>query len=343
MTCLDSARTRYFASVIDAVRGVPGVVSAAATSQLPLSGDLDAYGVQTEIVAAGDMGAALRYLVDPSYFSTMRIPLRRGRLLTDADERGGDEAIVVSESFARHYFGSRNPIGQHVRFGPEALSVGGSSHPWDVVVGVVGDVKQASLSTQDADAFYVASYRWRWTDNVQSVVVRTRGDAAALAPSLERAIWSVDRNEPITRVVTMDALVAKSAAQQLFALAIFGAFAVIALVLAAVGIYGVLSGGVSERVREIGVRAALGASPGDLLALVMRQGLSLAAVGVVIGLGGAAAATGALRTLLYGVTPLDPLTFGAVILVLLGTAAAACAIPAWRASRLDVTEALRVE
>jgi putative ABC transport system permease protein len=347
MTCLDSMRDQYFVRVLDVVRGMPGVVSAAFTSQLPLSGDLDGYGAQTELDVGkpSDHGSALRYVVSPDYFTTMRIPLRRGRLLSDTDRRDGDEAVVVSESFARSYFGSNNPIGQHVRFGPEtaALSAGGAPHPWDVVVGVVADVKQASLASTDADAFYVVDGRWQWMDNVQSLVVRTRGDAAALVPALKRAIWSVDANEPITRIATMEGLVAASAAQQRFALAIFGAFAAIALVLAAVGIYGVLSGSVTERVRELGVRSALGAAPSDILALVLRQGLVLAIAGVVIGLAGAAMATGALQSLLYGVTPLDPATYVGVAVVLVVVAVVACAGPALRAARVDVMEAMRAD
>ena len=143
---------------------------------------------------------------------------------------------------------------------------------------MVGDVKQTSLALSEPDAFYVTPTQWSWVDNVQSLVVRTHGDAAALAPAIRSAIWSVDKNQPIVRVATMDNLLASSEAQRRFALILFEAFALVALVLAATGMYGVLAGSVTERMREIGIRAALGASRGDILALVVRQGMTLTAL-----------------------------------------------------------------
>jgi putative ABC transport system permease protein len=339
----DSTRYQFFTQALDAVQRLPGVTAAAFTSQLPLSGDFDSYGVQFESAPSEDPNAdygAFRYMVTPGYFAAMRIPLRRGRLLTDFDRSGTTEAVLINESFARRRFPGQDPIGQRVRMGPES---GRGNHPWDVIVGVVGNVKQASLAIGDENDFYVASGQWAWVDNVQSLVVRTRGSATALIPAIKQAIWSVDRNSPIVRVATMESLVAATATQRRFALTLFEAFALAALALAAIGIYGVLAGGVTERTREIGVRAALGASRGDILVLVVRQGMTVAAIGVLIGLGGAVLSTRGLETLLFGVSRLDPVTYAGVIALLLGVAALACWIPARRAAAVDPIITLRAE
>ena len=338
----DTARRLYYERVVEAVRHVPGVTSAALTSQLPLSGDVDGYGYEfqsTPSVKPGEDGSAFRYVVTPSYFATMGLPLRRGRLLEESDVRGGDEAVVISESLARRKFGDQNPIGQRVRFGPET----GSNRPWDVIAGVVGDVKQESLALGQTDAFYVVMGRWWWVDNVQSLVVRTSGDAAALAASVKRAIWSVDANQPVERIVTMDALIERTASQRRFALVVIETFALAALLLAAIGIYGVLSGSVTERMREIGVRSALGATRGNILGLVVRQGMTLTLLGVAIGLTGAIAATRALISLLFGVSRLDPVTYVGVVVLLGGVSMLACWLPAWRAARVDPAITLRSE
>jgi putative ABC transport system permease protein len=336
----DAAVHRFFAQALDAARRVPGVASAAFTSQLPLSGDADVFGVQFEPGPGGqpEAGDAFRYAVTPGYFESMGIPLRRGRLL---DERDMSDArsrpVVVNESFARRAFDGRDPIGQRLRFG------GPPDRPWDVVVGVVGDVKQLSLAVGQSDALYAATGQWLWADNPMWLVVRARSDAAALAPAIRRAIWSVDKDQPIVRAATMDDLLAASAAERRFVLALFEAFALLALVLAAVGIYGILSGSVTERTREIGVRSALGASRGTILALVARQGLRLTGLGVAIGLGGAVAASHAIAALLFGVSPLDPGTYLGVIVLVFGLSGVACWVPAWRASRVDPSITLRAE
>jgi putative ABC transport system permease protein len=174
-------------------------------------------------------------------------------------------------------------------------------------------------------------------------VARARGDAAALAPAIRQAIWSVDKDQPIVRIATMDDLLAQTAAERRFALILFETFGIVALVLAASGIYGVLSWSVTERTREIGVRLALGASRRNILTLVLRQGMTLTALGVVIGLTGAVAATRALVTLLFGVSRLDPITYLSVIVLLVGVSVIACWIPAWRAARVDPAITLRAE
>ncbi len=337
----DTSLARFYDGVLDAVRAVPGVADAAFTSQLPLSGDYDRYGYQVRSQdnsenPEGD-GSAFRYLVTPAYFRAMGIPLLRGRLLGDQDRPGAPRSVVVSESFANQFFKGRDPIGQQVRYGPQM-----QSGDWDVIIGVVGDVKQSSLAINDADAFYVAPLQWPWVDNQQTLVVRTTGDAASLAPSLRRAIWSVER-VPVIRVATLSAVVAASERRRHFAMVVFEIFAVVALILAAAGIYGVLAGQVTERTREIGVRAALGASRGSILGLIFTRGMGLALGGAAIGIVIAMAASQALESLLYGISRLDPATYLGVIAVLVAVAAAACLVPAWRAARVDPCITLRAE
>ena len=332
----DSVTNRFFAQALEAVREVPGVTAAALTSQLPLSGDDDVYGVHFDPAPPDDVDRpdTFRYAVSPGYFETMRIPVLRGRSLEERDRAGAPLVAVVSESMARRRLPGRDPLGQRLRIG---------SGPLYTIVGMVGDVKQRSLALPEADAVYTTVDQWRFADGALSLVVRARGDAPALAPAIRAAVWSVDKDQPIVRVATMDDLVAASGAQRRFTLTVFGVFAVAALVLAAAGIYGVLSGSVAERTREIGVRAALGASRGKILGLVMRQGMTLTAVGIVLGVVGAAAASEAIAALLFGVSRLDPVTYVVVVALLVVVAMVACGVPAWRAARLDLVSTLRAE
>ena len=336
----DRARDQFFTRALEAVRQVPGVAMAALTSQLPLSGDFETYGVQFESDRSSNSEAGLRYAVSPDYFRTMHIPLRRGRLLDEHDVAGAPVAVVLSESFAKRKFPHQDPLGQRVRIGPD---IGRSDRPWGTIVGVVGDVKQRSLAETDWDAFYSSTTQWSWIDRVQSLVIRARGDAAALAPAIRQAIWSVDKNQPIVRVATMDSLLVRSEAERHFVLILLEAFGLAALVLAATGIYGVLSGSVSGRIREIGLRSALGATRADILALVVGQGMSMAAIGLVIGLSGAVIASRSLITLLFGISRIDPVTYVRVIALLIAVSMIACAVPAWRAAKVDPMVALRYE
>lgn len=338
----DTARLQYYERALETVRHVPGVVAAAFTSQLPLSDDLDGYGYELASLPrprSDQDGSALRYAVTPGYLATMGIPVVRGRALEASDVVTGPEPILINESFARRRFGARNPIGERVRFGPET----GGTRPWDVIVGVVGDVKQTSLAAGESDAFYVPMGRWWWVDNVQSLVVRTSGDPATLVPSIKHAIWSIDKNQPIERVITMDGLIARSASERRFALVIIESFALSALLLAAVGIYGVLSGSVSERHREIGVRAALGATRQNIVGLVVRQGLALTLLGVLLGAIGALGATRAIASLMFGVSRLDLATYSGVTTLIVSVSILACWLPAWRAARVDPAITLRAD
>jgi putative ABC transport system permease protein len=335
----DRTRRHFFEQALDAVRDVPGVQQAAFTSLLPLSDDppVDAlYGAQFEDQGADAGYNIFRYAISPGYCQTMGIPLLTGRFLDERDTASAPQAALISESLAKSHFGSQSPLGKRLHVGPR-------DRPWYTVVGVVADVKQTSLAINQTDAVYLSADQTWFADDTLSFVSRTRGDAAALAPAIENAIWSVDKNQPIVRVMTMDRMMAVTEAERRFVLILFEAFGIVALLLAAVGMYGVLSGNVTERTREIGVRAALGASRGDILALILRDGMRLTALGILIGLCGAAAATRAITTLLFGTSPLDPVARIGVVMMLAGVSAMACWAPAWRASRVDPSITLRAE
>jgi putative ABC transport system permease protein len=335
----DSTTYRFFEEALEAARQVPGVMAAALTSQLPLSGDEDIYGVHFEASpsqrAEEDHGA-FRYAVTPGYMETMRIPLRQGRTLEQHDRSGAPLVALINESYARREFPGIDPIGKRLRIGP-------MDGPLYTIVGVVGDVRQMSLAISQSDAVYTTPSQWRFADNAMSLVIRTRGDPTALVPAIRQAVWAVDKDQPIVRVATMDDLVAASAAERRFALILVEAFALAALVLAAAGIYGVLSGRVAERTREIGVRSALGASRGNILTLVVGQGMTLTGLGVSIGLAGAALASEVMVAMLFGVSHLDPVTYLGAIALLGAVAVIACGVPAWRAAQVDPASTLRVE
>jgi putative ABC transport system permease protein len=326
---------QFFARALESVRQVPGVTTAAFTSQLPLSGDDDEYGISE----GNDPKATynvFRYGVSPGYFETIGLPLRRGRLLDAHDTAGAPLSLVISESLAQRMFPNQDPIGRRVHVGPTDL-------PWFTIIGVVGDVKQASLALSETDAVYSTQTQWYFPDNTMSLVVRVHGDAAALAPAIGRAIWAVDKDQPIMRVATMEKLLAGTATERRFALILFEAFGLVALLLAVIGIYGVLSGSVTERTRELGIRLALGAQTSAVLKLVLGQGLKLSAAGIALGLLGALAVTRLLQSLLFGISSTDPLTFAMSALLLLFVALIACWLPASRATKIDPMVALRHE
>ena len=275
----DSVRYRFLEQSLEAVRAVPGVAAAAFTSQLPLSDDLDIYGVHLEREAdPANVGAALRYAVTPGYFGAMGIPLRTGRVLDEHDGPASPRAVVVSEAFAARLVSRRRPRSGSGSSSATPRATGIPSSAWSATCG-----RRRSGSRPRAPCTCTPT-QWHWVDRRMSLVVRGRGAPATLAPAVRAAIWSVDKDQPVVRVATMRELVEASVADRRFALVVFEAFGVAALALAAIGLYGILSVSVTERTREIGVRSALGASSRDILALVLRQGMVLAAVGVALGL-----------------------------------------------------------
>jgi hypothetical protein len=252
------------------------------------------------------------------------------------DDGGAPRVALLGATLARRLFPHGDALGRRLQIGP-------FDAPWFTVVGVVGDVRQRSLAGEPEDAVYVPTAQWPYPDHVLTLVLRTAGDAAALAPAARRAVWSVDREQPIARVATLASLVGASAAPQRFALALFELFATIALALGATGIYGVLAAAVARRRGELGVRSALGAAPRELLGGVLRDGMRLAGAGAVLGLLAAALATRAVGALLFGVTRWDPATYASVLALLALVALVAASVPAWRAARTDPARTLREE
>jgi putative ABC transport system permease protein len=334
----ERATHRFFDEALDAVRAVPGVASAAFTSQLPLSGDLDKYGVHLEArpgpYSQAD-GSALRYAVTPDYFDAMRIPLLHGRLLEPADDSASTHVLVVNERFAQQAFGDSDPLGQRLR-------LGAADQPWATIVGIVGDVKHSSLDGGAEAAIYLPTVQSYFADRARWLVVRARGDAARLVPAIRAAVWAVDE-QPVVRAATMASRLEEATAQRRMMLRILQLFGIAALLLAAIGVYGVQAGGVAERTNEIGVRSALGATRGTIITLVLREGLAITALGLGIGVLLAASASSAIASLLFGVSRFDLLTYLGVAVLLLTMAAIASTIPAWRAARVDPSTALRRE
>jgi putative ABC transport system permease protein len=324
--------------VVAAARAVPGVVDAATSSSLPLSGDLDRYGITAEDkpLANPELAPyATGYRVVGDYPRAMHIRLLAGRDLADDDGRDTTSSVaLVSAALAKSIWGNENAVGKRIHI-PNART------QWSTVVGVVADVHHESLDADDGRSIYIPEPSWGWAAGDAALVVRARASSAALMRQVRTAVAAIDPSQPVTDVRTMDVVVASSEAQRSLALTLFGAFAILALLLSAAGIYGVLAGSVAERTREIGLRSALGATSADLLRMVLSRGLGLTTIGVVLGLLGAVATTRYLRTLLFGVGPTDALMLGSAAIVLLAVATAACLVPARRAIRVDPMEALR--
>ncbi|HEX5074168.1 MAG TPA: ABC transporter permease [Gemmatimonadaceae bacterium] len=328
----------YHDKVRDAVGSLPGVLSVAVVNQLPLGGNIDMYGVEAQDKPESDptkVPSADRYVVSADYLSTMRIRVVQGRAFTAAEERDTvNRVALVSQALAARLWPGESAIGKRIR-------LGGSERPFRTVIGVTGNVHHAGLDATQLKQFYVPERQWFFSDDQEMLVVRTQGNPTALAAAVRRTIQQIDPAQPIVKVAAMEEVVAASTAQRRLALTLFTCFALAALLLAVAGIYGVLAGNVAERTREIGLRSALGATPGNILRLVMGQGARLAVVGLAVGLFGAFALTRSLRALLFGVGPNDPVTIAVATGLLLAAALAACLVPAVRAIRVDPSQAFR--
>jgi len=320
-------------AMLDRIRALPGVSAVALAGQVPLGGNFDtrAFRVEGRPVSADDLQVE-RYSVTPEYFSVMRIPLVRGRLIAESDRTGGERVMVIGEQTAHLVWPDADPIGQRVRFGSE------TSPPY-TVVGIVGDVRHYEMAKPPTPQFYVPQRQF--TDSFVIVAVRAAGHPRALAGNVRRAIWSVAGDVPVYQVETLSDLVGKSVGSRRFVMILLELFGAVALLMTAIGIYGVISYSVSERTREIGVRTALGASRGDIARLVLRSGVATVIAGLAVGCAMAFALTRYLQSSLFGVSAADPLTFGGVVAALLGVTLLAQALPAARAMRVDPVVALR--
>ena len=329
-------QANFFHEALEKLRALPGVGDAAATTHYPVStfnelasGVLISGGSSSEL----SRPVSIAY-ISPDYFRTLRIRLLKGRSFNDQDAGNARNVAILTESEARNAFGGRDAVGQEV-------SLGGAKGPWRTVVGVVADSRNYTLEREPWPEIFIP-YQQQ-PSLFMTFVLRTRDDPMRLAAGLRQAVASVDANEPVGNIQTMDDIVQKFVAPRRFKLVLLGSFALLALVLGAVGLYGVISYAVTERIHEIGIRRALGAQRTDVLKLVMGQGFKLTMLGVGIGILGALGLTRFLSTLLYGVRPTDPLTFVSVSLLLLAVALLAAYIPARRATKVDPMVALRYE
>jgi putative ABC transport system permease protein len=323
--------------VLRRVRAIPGVEAAAVVDNLPLSKGVRSIAMRVE-GQFEDIRRSLPMIdhyqvVTPEYFSTIGIPVIEGRPLTDDDRAGSPDVALVSESFARHFWPAGGAIGKRIGYPWPS--------EWVTIVGVVRDAKIDSLTGVAGDAFYRPIKQA--PTSALSIVVRTTSDVQSVAAAIRNAVGQIDRGTPVSGIETMRSVINRSAARQQFTMLLLSLFAGIALLLGVIGIYGVMSYAVAQRTREIGVRMALGASPGDARSMVLREGLSLAVVGILVGVVAALLSTRALSGLLYGVTTMDPLTFGAVPAGLIVVALLASYLPARRATRVDPTTALRAD
>jgi predicted permease len=278
-------------------------------------------------------------IVTPEYFKVMSIPLKAGRTFDAHDDENGPEVVMVNEQAARRFWPDGNPVGQQIHLGVRLVR--GVRSEMKTIVGVVGNVKYGGLDEDSPPELYLPHAQHQ-VDSL-TIVARTTGDPMSVAPILRREVAALDPELPIADVQPMTTLVGSSTAQRRFTMLLLASFAAVAVLLAAIGIYGVLSYVVGQRTQEIGVRLAVGASPIDVVRLFVREGVRLASVGLTFGILGALAATRVLSTLLFGVTTKDPATFVGVAAALALVALAATYVPARRASRVDPMRALRTD
>jgi predicted permease len=335
----DAAVRAFQGRLVERLRAIPGVETAALADQIPFGGNYDCRGfhVQGRMKANPEEDPCIeRYGVTSGYRGLMNIPLVAGRDLLESDTAASQPVMLISQATAREVFGSDSPLGAQVRMG------GAEDGPWRTIVGVVGDVHHADVTAPVTAAMYVPEEQF--TDSFLVAVVKSAAaDASSLAAPVRAAIRELDPKVPVTQLATLPDLVVEAAASQVFVTRLLVAFAAIAVMLAAVGLYGVVSYGVAQRTREVGVRVALGAQRGDVLRLVLSSGLSLIGAGVAVGLVAAVIATRFLGALIYGVSPVDPATFAAAALVLTIVALCAHWVPIRRALRIDPASALRAE
>jgi putative ABC transport system permease protein len=329
----------FYRELLTHVQALPGVEAAGLVSTLPLGANFDNAGVQPEGMnyGPGEVPYPERYIVTPGYLSAVGIGLVRGRLLTDADNENAPLVVLVSATAAQRWWPDQDPIGRRAK----VPGFDESPQPWRTVVGVVKDVKQASLDAPHTMQIYLPHAQY--PNGVLTLVVRTQSDPLNLASEVRQQIAKVDPGQAASDIGSMDQVISNSVASQRFSAALLSSLAGLGLLLASVGIYGVLSYGVSQQTREIGIRMALGALQQDVVSLIVGQGMKLLAIGIGLGVVIALLLTRLMSGLLFGVTAGDPVTFSGVVLFLAAIAALACYLPARRAARMDPMVALRHE
>jgi putative ABC transport system permease protein len=320
---------------LESIGSLAGVEAVGVASNLPLADDWT-IGFRIEGQDQNTYYSSSNTWVSNDYFRAMGIQLVAGRTFMDDDGEGAPPVVVVSQSFARKFFPEENPIGRRIRWGGWAVE-------WLTIIGVVSDVRVASLEKEPAPASYMPIFQVPRTRRNVVFIARTSGDTATLVNAMRERIQDIDQELPVYDVRTMNNVIAESVEQRRFAMLLISIFAVVALLLASVGLYAVMSNLVAQRTREIGIRIAMGARRFDVLKLVVRQGGTLALTGAVLGLLCSFALTRVLSSMLFGVSATEPVVFIVVPLVLMGVALGACLVPARRATRVDPVVALRCE
>ena len=334
------SRAAFYDAVLERVASLPGVESAGVTTSLPLTFKGNSMGITIEgkpEPAPDQIPIAVTRIISPGYFQTMGIQLLDGRQLNAADTSDSAGVVVISETMARTFWPGENALGKRLKVGRYD-----SDQPWITVVGVVGNVRQFELETEGRPQMYM-SYTQAGFFAPRDLVVRTKVDPLSLTAAVRNAVWSVDKDQAVSNISTMEEIMSESAAKQRFNMLLLAVFAGIAMLLAAVGIYGLMSYSVTQRTHEIGIRMALGASSRDVLRMVVGQGLKLVAAGMGLGLVAALALTRVMESLLFGVRSTDLATFAVISLVLAAVAIFASYIPARRATKVDPMIALRYE
>jgi putative ABC transport system permease protein len=322
------------------VSGIPGVRNAAISSgnAVPLVDphNTGSFTIEGEAVTNNAIPTAQIGVVSPDYFRTIETPLKRGRFFSDADDRQAPPVVLIDEALVERYFNNRDPVGVRIKRGGPS-----SEAPWMTIVGIVGDIRSDGFDRPAQPHLYFPIFQ----NPAYAMAIYLRTDVAppAVTAGVREQVRALDRDLPVFGERTMTQVAAESVSRRRFAMQVVGLFGVLALVLAAVGIYGVIAYSVTQRTREIGIRVALGASRTAILRWVLKQGLILTIVGVVVGLVGALALTRLLRSLLFGVGPTDLVTYGVLAILLTIVALIACYVPARRATKVDPLVALRYE
>jgi len=330
----------FYNQLASRLSALPGVMAVGASTNLPLTGSIDQWGITIEGRPLGNPAEspeADRYGVEGNYFAAMNIPLLRGRVFTEADGAGAPPVVIIGKTVADRLWPGEDPIGRHIKL------AGGPGNPMRTIVGIVGDIRHNGLHLPVTYQAYMPQSQSPWPNSSMTMLIRVReGQAAAsLGPAAREQVKAMDASQPVIRVRTYDSIVSTLMATRRFTLVLLGAFAVTALLLAIVGLYGALSYVVTQRQREIGVRVALGAERRDIRRLVMAQGLLPVSIGIASGAVIAAIAGRLIATLLYGVTPTDLPTYGAVLIAMIFSATLACLLPAMRATKVQPATALR--
>jgi len=331
-------RVAFFTELLQRVDSLPGVQSASAINHLPLSGDMWTLSFTIEGRPApgpGEKQGAVYRIIRPDYFRTMGATLLKGRDFTAHDNDGSPPVVIINEQFAQRHWPNEDPIGKRIVVGDD------DPNPREIV-GVVKALKQNQWTAEPKLEMYLPHLQSP-APRALTLVVRSNGDPLALVAGIENQVWSIDKNLPVSDITTMEEVVAQSIEQQRFNMFLLGLFACVALILAMVGIYGVMSESVASRTHEIGIRMALGAQAADVLRMVVRQGMALAAIGIGIGLFGAFWLTQFMSRLLFEISPTDRITFLLIPLIVALIVLCACLIPARRATKVDPLEALRYE